>query len=165
LKRLKGGVLSFGVIKMSDVAALKILLHHDVPVAKFKADLLIEEDVFQVVPFDLTNPLHKKAKFITSFNKNDFETVIPIDDEKTGFSVFDLLLHHSTIRHGFYSIERKDTTGAGLKVSNGELKRWILNNSLSINGEIVNDPNKEIDFPVESLVLFPNNTDKINTLV
>lgn len=41
-------------------------------------------------------------------------------------------------------------------VSNSELKRWIQNNSLQINGEGVKW-DEEIDFPIISVVLFPKN--------
>jgi len=40
-------------------------------------------------------------------------------------------------------------------VSNSELKRWIKNGSVLFNGETV-DVNEEIDFPVNSIIFFPN---------
>ena len=41
-------------------------------------------------------------------------------------------------------------------VSNSELKRWIQNKALIINGEPVNW-DEPIDFPIFSVVLFPKN--------
>lgn len=40
------------------------------------------------------------------------------------------------------------------KASSSELKRWLQNKAVIINGEVL-DWNEEIDFPVFSLVLFP----------
>ena len=48
----------------------------------------------------------------------------------------------------FYSRERK-----GL-ASNSEIKRWIMNRSVIMNGEAV-EWNEEMDFTIDSLVLFP----------
>lgn len=42
------------------------------------------------------------------------------------------------------------------KASTSELRRWIQNKALLINGETV-EVNEEIDFPVFSVVLFPKN--------
>ena len=42
------------------------------------------------------------------------------------------------------------------KASNGELKRWIINGALRINGERVK-LDEVLDFPIMSVVLFPNN--------
>jgi len=42
------------------------------------------------------------------------------------------------------------------KASNGELKRWTMNKALVINGEKVGW-NEEIDFKINSVVLFPKN--------
>lgn len=40
------------------------------------------------------------------------------------------------------------------KASNSELKRWVKNQALKINGENVKW-DEEIDFPIISVVLFP----------
>ena len=42
------------------------------------------------------------------------------------------------------------------KASNSELKRWIQNKALVINGETV-EWNEAMDFPLISIVLFPRN--------
>jgi hypothetical protein len=42
------------------------------------------------------------------------------------------------------------------KASNGELKRWIINGALRINGERVK-LDDVMDYPIMSVVLFPNN--------
>ena len=41
-------------------------------------------------------------------------------------------------------------------VSNSELRRWIQNGAIEINGEKV-QVNEEIDFPINSVILFPKN--------
>ena len=52
----------------------------------------------------------------------------------------------------FQTREGKKTS----KASNGELKRWIQNNAFIINGEVVKW-DEEIDFEINSVVLFPKN--------
>ena len=42
------------------------------------------------------------------------------------------------------------------KASNNELRRWFANGAVVINGKRV-AATDEITFPIESLVLFPNN--------
>lgn len=49
------------------------------------------------------------------------------------------------------------------KVSNSELKRWIMNKSLVINGEQVKW-DELIDFPVISVVLFPKSLKNKKTI-
>ena len=41
------------------------------------------------------------------------------------------------------------------RASNGELKRWCQNGAVEIDGEKV-DWDKEVIFPIDSVVLFPN---------
>jgi len=48
--------------------------------------------------------------------------------------------------------------------SNSELRRWMQNGSVLINGERVNW-DEEIDFPVFSLVFFPNSPRRKTTLI
>lgn len=48
--------------------------------------------------------------------------------------------------------------------SNGELRRWMDNGSVLINGERVTW-NEEIDFPVCSLVFFPKSEKRKTTLI
>lgn len=40
-------------------------------------------------------------------------------------------------------------------VSNSELKRWFINKAVIINGKAVTDFNTEVNFPIDSLTLFP----------
>ncbi len=46
------------------------------------------------------------------------------------------------------------------EASNSEIRRWLKNHSISINGERLHDPNEPLDFPVFSLVFFPNSKRK-----
>jgi hypothetical protein len=50
------------------------------------------------------------------------------------------------------------------EMSNGELRRHMLQGAVLINGERI-DPNELIDFPVFSLVFFPKSTNRKTTLV
>lgn len=56
--------------------------------------------------------------------------------------------------HEVCSFQSKEGAKVG-KASNAELKRWITNKALRINGESV-EPHEEIDFSMFSVVLFPN---------
>lgn len=50
-------------------------------------------------------------------------------------------------------------TREGKKVgtaTNSELKRWIQNKALIVNGETVT-PEEKMDFPIISVILFPKN--------
>ena len=49
----------------------------------------------------------------------------------------------------FHSRER-----LGTKVSNSELKRWLQNQAVQLNGRRIKW-NEDVDFPVEQLILFP----------
>jgi hypothetical protein len=49
-------------------------------------------------------------------------------------------------------------------MSNGELRRHMLQGAVLINGERI-DPNELIDFPVFSLVFFPKSINRKTTLV
>ena len=58
-------------------------------------------------------------------------------------------------------------TKEGKKVgpaSNSELRRWIANSVLHINGEVCNKWDEKIDFPVFSIVLWPKNEKQRTTL-
>lgn len=48
--------------------------------------------------------------------------------------------------------------------SNGELKRWMLNKAVLINGVTV-APGDEISFPVEQLVFFPKSANRRTTVI
>lgn len=50
------------------------------------------------------------------------------------------------------------------KPSNGELKRWIKNSAVLCNGEILTTESA-VEWPVEQLVLFPNNQKARCTLI
>jgi len=49
-------------------------------------------------------------------------------------------------------------------MSNGELRRHMLQGAVLINGETV-APDEEMDFPVFSLVFFPNSKNRKTTIV
>ena len=55
--------------------------------------------------------------------------------------------------HSVCQFMSRERTG---KASNSELKRWVKNQALRINGESMKW-DEEIDFPVFSVVLFPKN--------
>jgi len=55
--------------------------------------------------------------------------------------------------HSACSFQTKEGRKVG-KASSSELKRWIQNKALLINGESV-EWNEELDFPIFSVVLFP----------
>ena len=57
--------------------------------------------------------------------------------------------------HQVCSFQTREGKKVG-KASTSELRRWIQNKALLINGEPV-EINEEIDFPVFSVVLFPKN--------
>ena len=57
--------------------------------------------------------------------------------------------------HELCSFQTREGKKVG-KASSSELKRWIQNKAIIINGETV-DWQEEIDFPVFKVVLFPKN--------
>lgn len=59
---------------------------------------------------------------------------------------------------GFFSSEHP-----GQKVTTSELKRWLINKSVQINGQ---KPNWDdtVAFPVKDMVLFPKSKNRITTL-
>lgn len=57
--------------------------------------------------------------------------------------------------HGVCQFQTKEGKKVG-KASNSELKRWINNGALVVNGEKVRHDEK-VDFPFSSVVLFPKN--------
>lgn len=70
------------------------------------------------------------------------------------------LIRLSQMHGGFHSKEGNKVS----KVSNSELKRWIQNSALIINGE----PKKWdelMDFPVFSIVLFPKSEKQRTTIL
>jgi hypothetical protein len=56
--------------------------------------------------------------------------------------------------HQVCSFQTREGKKVG-KASNSELRRWIQNKALIINGETV-EWNEPLDFPMHSVVLFPN---------
>ena len=73
----------------------------------------------------------------------------------TGLS-FLLSLHEVCI---FQTREGKKTG----KASNSELRRWLQNKAVLVNGEAL-DWNEEMDFPVFSMVLFPKAEGRVTLL-
>lgn len=63
----------------------------------------------------------------------------------------------------FMSVEVSHSSGAK-RASNSEIQRWIEQGSLHINGERVT-PKEDVDFPVFSVVLFPNSKKRRCTLL
>jgi len=57
------------------------------------------------------------------------------------------------------SAERPSTA-----MSNGELRRHMMQGAVLINGEMVT-PDEPMDFPVFSLVFFPNSKNRRTTIV
>lgn len=57
--------------------------------------------------------------------------------------------------HEVCSFQTREGKKTG-KASSSELKRWIQNKALLINGEPVT-PDEVLDFPMFSVVLFPKN--------
>jgi len=70
-------------------------------------------------------------------------------DYGVGMNAWELLMNLNKVCH-FMSRERSG------KASNSELKRWIKNQALVINGEKVKW-DEIMDFPIFSVVLFPKN--------
>ena len=48
--------------------------------------------------------------------------------------------------------------------SNSELKRWLNNGSVKINGKIITSVFEEINYPITQLIFFPKN-DKTRTTI
>jgi hypothetical protein len=64
-----------------------------------------------------------------------------------------------------YSAEKpKDSEGRCLLMSNGEIKRQAKQGAILINGERF-DPFEPMDFPVHSLVFFPNSAKRRTTII
>ena len=57
--------------------------------------------------------------------------------------------------HSVCHFQTKEKTKVG-RASNSELKRWLQNKAVIVNGEPLL-PDEEMDFPIFSLILFPNN--------
>lgn len=56
---------------------------------------------------------------------------------------------------GFLTREgRKNSDGSIARASKAEIKRWLDSNAIRCNGERLKQ--EEMDFPIISLVLFPN---------
>lgn len=55
------------------------------------------------------------------------------------------------------------TGRTGKMASKSEIRQWCLDGAVLINGEKVS-PTEEIDFPIISVVLFPNNEKRKTTI-
>ena len=84
-----------------------------------------------------------------------------LQDEVKGSppTTWTFLIRLSQLHCGFHSKEGDKAA----KVSNSELKRWLMNSAVIINGEQVKW-DELIDFPVFSIVLFPK-SDKHRTTI
>jgi len=87
---------------------------------------------------------------------------VTLQDEVNGKppTAWTFLIRLSQMHGGFHSKEGNKVA----KVSNSELKRWIQNSALIINGEQVKW-DELIDFPVFSIVLFPKSEKQRTTLL
>jgi hypothetical protein len=57
--------------------------------------------------------------------------------------------------HSVCHFQTKEKTKVG-RASKSELKRWLLNKAVIVNGESL-EPDEEMDFVMFSFVLFPKN--------
>lgn len=121
---------------------MKVISANGIILGKTKTDFGLD-DTFTIVAFDPSNADHKKAKFLT-------EPPIIKDSVKiarTANSAWQWLIDFSG--GYFQSIE------GCKKASNSELKRWLENKAVIVNGEpLIWD--EEMDFYIFSVVLFPN---------
>jgi tyrosyl-tRNA synthetase len=60
---------------------------------------------------------------------------------------------------GFWSTGQK-----GTKASKSELRRWLEQSSVAINGKKIQNPQEMLTFPIQSLVLFPKSETKRITI-
>ena len=67
-------------------------------------------------------------------------------------NIIDFLCQLHTICH-FQTREGKKYGTA----SKSELKRWIINGAIEVNGEKVTDVSEVMNYPIYSFVLFPKN--------
>lgn len=61
---------------------------------------------------------------------------------------------------GFFSIERKCARASG-----SEIRRWIEQSSVVINGEVVREITWELKLPIRSFVLFPKSETRRITIL
>lgn len=61
---------------------------------------------------------------------------------------------------GFHSVEKRPA-----KASGSELRRWIQQSAVVINGQVMRDPKAKIELPVKSFVLFPKSKERRCTLL
>ena len=95
-----------------------------------------------------------KEKFQAAEDKTSvlaefFEILPPKEEQKarSATSLFSVLQHLSTV---FFFWSRN----ANRPASNADLRAWIENGHVEINGFVSKDLDEEIDFPVVSMVLF-----------
>lgn len=95
-----------------------------------------------------------KEKFQSSENKLEvlaefFDILPPKEEQKTRSqrSLLSVMQHLSTV---FFFWSRN----ANRPASNADLRAWIENGHVEINGFVCKDLDEEIDFPVVSMVLF-----------
>lgn len=74
-------------------------------------------------------------------------------------TAWSLLMHLARAHHQFFSVEKPC-----LPASNSELKRWIKNGSLEINGYVDRNPDEVIDYPVMSVVIHPKSAKRRTTI-
>lgn len=127
---------------------MKVISANGIILGKTKTDFGLD-DTFTIVAFDPADAAHKKAKFLTS---------APVVKELVKITRSANSAWQWLIDFGHWgSIE------GGGKASNGELKRWLENKAVIVNGEpLIWD--EEMDFHIFSVVLFPNSDKRRCTL-
>ena len=119
---------------------MKVISANGIILGKTKTDFGLD-DTFTIVAFDPANADHKKAKFLTTAPvvKDLAKTI------RSPNSAWQWLIDFGH----WQSIE------GCKKASNSELKRWLENKAVIVNGEpLIWD--EEMDFHIFSVVLFPN---------
>lgn len=74
-------------------------------------------------------------------------------------TAYSMLLQLASAHHQLYSTEKPN-----FPASKSELKRWIKNGALQINGYVDRDPDELIDYPVVSVVVHPKSLKRRTTL-
>ena len=123
---------------------MKVVFHNDKIIGKTKSESNFGSD-FVLIEFDPTIESHKKCKFINS--PPEISSVEKIN--RSSDSAWNFMIELGKSFGGFQSIE------ACKKASNSELKRWLENKAVVVNGEPL-QWDEVMDFPINSMVLFPN---------
>lgn len=93
-----------------------------------------------------------------------FQTVRTMNEiapatEVKALTAYSMLVQLATAHYQFWSTEKPC-----LPASKSEMRRWIKNGSLMINGYVDRDPDEPIDYPVLSIIIHPKSTKRRTTL-